>query len=93
MSALSVDSAKNIAIVVAVVFVVLSVVSAIIIKNVVTKLILVVLLGGLALGAWSQRSSLSDCADQAQAEIANGTVGAGSVTCKFFGTEVDIPAP
>ena len=68
-------------------------VSALIVKNIVTKLILVVLLGGLALGAWSQRSSLSDCADRAQAEIANGTVGAGSVTCKFFGTEVDIPAP
>jgi high-affinity Fe2+/Pb2+ permease len=93
MSALSVDSAKNLAIVVAVVFLVLSVVSAIVIKNVVTKLILVVLLGGLALGAWSQRSSLSDCADRAQEELANGTVGTGSVTCKFFGSEVDIPAP
>jgi high-affinity Fe2+/Pb2+ permease len=93
MGALSVDSAKNIAIVVAVVFVVLSVVSALIIKNIVTKLILVVLLAGLALGAWSQRSSLSDCADRAQQEIASGTAGTGSVTCKFFGTEVDIPAP
>jgi high-affinity Fe2+/Pb2+ permease len=93
MSALSVESAKNIAIVVAVVFVVLSVVSALIIKNIVTKLILVVLMGGLALGAWSQRNSLSDCADRAQAEIANGTAGVGTVTCKFFGTEVDIPAP
>jgi high-affinity Fe2+/Pb2+ permease len=93
MSALSVDSAMNIAIVVVVVLVVLSIVSALVIKSIVTKVIMIVLLGGLALGAWTQRSSLSDCADQAQQEIANGTAGVGSVTCTFFGTEVDVPAP
>lgn len=93
MTALSVDSAKNIAIVVAVVFVVLSVLSAVIIKNIVMKLVAVVLLAGLALGAWSQRNSLSECADKATAEIENGTAGADSITCTFFGTEIDIPAP
>lgn len=93
MAALSVDSAKNIAIVVAIAFVVLSVLSAILVKAIVTKVILVVVLGGLALGAWTQRQSLTDCADKAAAEVENGTAGAGSVTCTFFGTEVELPAP
>lgn len=93
MAALSVDSAKNIAIVVAIAFVVLSVLSAILVKAIVTKVILVVVLGGLALGAWTQRQSLIDCADKAAAEVENGTAGAGTVTCTFFGTEVELPAP
>lgn len=93
MSALSVESAKNIAIGVAIVFLVLSVVSAIIVKKVVTKIILAVVLAGLALGAYTQRKSLEDCVDKAQQEITNGTAGAGSITCNFFGTDVEVPAP
>ncbi len=93
MAALSVDSAKNIAIVVVIAFVVLSVVSAIVVKAIVTKIILVVLMGGLALGAWTQRQSLSECADKAAAAVQDGTAGAETVTCTFFGTEVDLPAP
>jgi hypothetical protein len=93
MSALSVDSAKNIAIVVVVVFVVLSILSAVVIKSIVTKVIMILLLGGLALGVWTQRSSLSDCVDKAQAEITTGSAGAGTITCTFFGTDIDVPAP
>ncbi|MFZ4720145.1 MAG: hypothetical protein ACOYMR_12010 [Ilumatobacteraceae bacterium] len=93
MSAVSVESAKNIAMIVAIVFVVLSVVSAVLVKAIVTKIILVVLLAGLALGAWTQRKSLEDCVNKAQAEIANGSAGDGSITCTFFGTDVEVPAP
>jgi high-affinity Fe2+/Pb2+ permease len=97
MFALSLDSAKNVAIVVAVVFVVLSLLSAWIVKNIVMKMILVVVLAGLALGAWTQRQNLADCADQAVAgfhdAVESGISTPDSVTCNFFGTDVDVPAP
>lgn len=93
MSALSVDSAKNLAIGVAVVFLALSIVSAIVVKKIVTKIILVVLLGGLALGAYTQRSSLKDCVEKGQQEIESGAAGVGSITCNFFGTDIEVPAP
>lgn len=89
MIALSLDSAKNIAIVVAVVFVAFAVVSAWVIKNVVTKLIMILLLAGLALGVWTQRSSLQDCADQAKAKAE--ALDTSGVSCHFFGTEVKVP--
>ncbi len=97
MFALSLDSAKNVAIVVAVVFVVLSLLSAWLVKNIVMKLILVAVLAGLALGAWTQRQNLADCADKAIAEFQTAVQSSGSssgaVTCNFFGTDVEVPAP
>lgn len=93
MSALSVDSAKSIAIVVVVVFLVLSLVSAFVVKKVVTKIILIVVLAGLALGAWTQRSALQDCVDKGQTELESGSAGVGSITCNFFGTDIEVPAP
>jgi hypothetical protein len=89
MVALSLDSAKNIAVVVVLVFLVLAVVSAWLVKSIVTKLVMVVLMGGLALGAWTQRTSLTDCADKAKANVQAGN--SESVTCRFFGTDVKIP--
>ena len=89
MIALSLDSAKNIAIVVAVVFVAFAVISAWVIKNVVTKLIMILLLAGLALGVWTQRSSLQDCADQAKAKAE--ALDTSGVSCHLFGTEVKVP--
>ncbi len=89
MTALSVDTAKNIAIAVVLGFLVFAVVSAWLIKNIFGKLIMVVVMGGLALGAWTQRTSLQDCADKAQAAVTTS----GSVTtvkCKFFGNEVSL---
>lgn len=92
MLALSLDTAKNVAVVVAVIFVALSIVSAIVVKKIVTKLILVVLMAGLALGAYTQRTSLEDCADRVQAQLDQGA-NVESTTCTFFGTDVDIPVP
>lgn len=93
MSALSIDSAKNVAIAAAAVFVVLSLLSAWVVKNVVTKLILVVLLAGLALGAWTQRTNLMDCVEQSRNALEDGTAGVQKVTCTFFGADVEVPAP
>jgi len=64
MLALSLDAAKHIAIVVVVVLVVFALVSAAAIKSVVMKLVSVLVLAGLALGVWTQRSNLEDCAQR-----------------------------
>lgn len=88
MLALTLESAKTLAIVVAVAFVVFAVVSAWMIKNITTKLIAVVLLAGLALGVWTQRTSLQDCADKAKQR----GVQEGAIACTFFGTEVEVPS-
>ena len=86
MVALSLDSAKTIAIVVVLVFVALSVISALVIKSIVTKLIMVVLMACLALGVWTQRTSLQDCADKAKA----GSLDVSGLTCTFFGTDIEV---
>ena len=86
MIAMTLESAKTIAIVVIVVFVVLSVISALVIKSIVTKLIMVVLMACVALGVWTQRTSLQDCADRAQAEA----LEVSGLTCTFFGTEIEV---
>jgi high-affinity Fe2+/Pb2+ permease len=89
MIALSLDSAKNLGVGVAIGLIVLAVASAWLIKTVVTKVIVVLLLGGLALGAWSQRSNLEKCADKAKSQVEAGQ--SVHVSCKLFGTDVKVP--
>lgn len=89
MSAMTLESAKNIGIVVAVGLVALMIVLAVVIKNVTTKLISILLIGGLAFGVWTQRSSLQDCAEKVKAR---GVVGDTSdVTCSFLGSDINVP--
>jgi hypothetical protein len=87
MPALSLESAKDLAIGAVVVFLVLAAMSAWIIKHTITKLLAVVLTAGLALGAWTQRTNLQQCAEQA------AVASTSSVTCTFFGTDITVPAP
>ena len=85
MSALSLESAKTLAIVIVIAFIAFAVISAWVIKNVTMKIISILLMVGLGLGVWTQRSNLQDCADKAKAGVDKG-----SVTCKFFGSEVSV---
>lgn len=87
MLALSLETAKTVAIVVLLAFLAAGVVSAWVIKNVVAKLITVALMAALALGVWTQRSNLVDCADKAKANVTNGV---HKVDCTFFGSDVEI---
>jgi hypothetical protein len=91
MTALTLESAKNIAIAVAVALVALMLVMAVVIKNVTGKLISIVIIGGLAFGVWTQRSSLQSCADKVRQRIAVGD--ASDVTCSFIGSDINIAAP
>jgi hypothetical protein len=89
MSSLSVDSAKNLAIGAVVVFLVLALASAWVVKHAVAKTVSIALMAGLALGAWTQRTNLERCVDRAAEAV---QVGA-DVTCTFFGTDVQLPTP
>jgi hypothetical protein len=82
---LTVGAAKNIAIVIVVGIIALAVLSAWLVRNITAKVVMVLLFAGIALGVWTQRSSLDDCADRVKA---NPTAGA---TCTFFGTDVRVP--
>ncbi len=88
MIALSLESAKTVAIVVVIAFVALSVISALVIKSIVTKLIMVILMACIALGVWTQRTSLQTCADRAKATAE--AQDASGLTCTFFGTEIKV---
>jgi hypothetical protein len=88
MAAMTLDSAKNIGIAVAVGLIALMFAMAIVIKNITTKLISILLIGGLAFGVWTQRSSLQDCADRVKER--GLAVGSADVTCTSLGSDVKI---
>jgi hypothetical protein len=90
MIAMTLDSAKNIGIAVAVGLVALMVAMAWLIKSVTTKLICVVIVGGLAFGVWTQRSSLQACAQKVEDRGVLGTPA--PVTCSFLGSDIKVPA-
>ena len=88
---MTVESAKNIGIGVAVVLLGFMVLMGWLVKNLVTKLLSILLLGGLAFGVWTQRSSLQDCASQVKARAAVGNTS--DVTCKFLGSDIKVSVP
>jgi hypothetical protein len=81
--AIGVEFAKNLAIAIVALLVVAMVAAAWLAKKVLGKVVAVVLLGGLALGVWTQRSDLKKCADQVKVD----PVG---VTCHFFGSDIHV---
>jgi cobalamin biosynthesis protein CobD/CbiB len=88
MVALSVDSAKNIGLIVAAALLVFTLGSAWLIKNITTKLITAAILGILCIGVWTQRSNLQDCAAKAKERLAAGDTR--SITCSFLGSDIDL---
>ncbi len=91
MTSMTVESAKNIGIGVALGLVLLMVMMAWLVKNVTTKLISVLILAGLAFGVWTQRSSLQDCATKVKARSTLGDTT--DVTCTFLGSDIKVPVP
>lgn len=89
MFAMTLETAKSIGIAVVVGLIALMLLVGFIVKNVVAKVIAIVILGGFAFGVWTQRSSLQDCADNVRTRGALGATG--DVTCSFLGYDVKIP--
>ena len=90
MVALTLQSAKNIGILVVCAFAALTLMSAVVVKKVTTKLIMMGVLAGMALLVWSQRSSLQSCADRVNER--GVSVAQDEVTCSFFGKDITVPA-
>jgi protein-S-isoprenylcysteine O-methyltransferase Ste14 len=86
MLALTLDEAKTIGAVVVVALVGLAIAAAWVMKEVMQKVVLVVILGLLALLVWTQRASLDECADK----VREGRLTGVDTTCSFFGLDVKI---
>ena len=89
MLALSVESAKHLAVAIIIGFAVLTLVSAMAIKSITTRIVSIVLLVGFALGVWTQRASVQECGQRVRDKAAVGDYTA--TTCTFLGTNVDVP--
>lgn len=88
MLSLTLTSAKNIAIIVVIVLVVLALITAKVVASVTKKAIALLIFAALALGVWTQRQSLQTCADRVKA-----AGGIGQATCSFFGNDIVIKGP
>jgi protein-S-isoprenylcysteine O-methyltransferase Ste14 len=86
--ALTVDSAKNIALLVLAGVLVVGFLAFKITNSVTQKAMSLLLTMGVLLGVWTQRSNVSSCADKVRAQAASGSDP--DTTCTFFGTEIDI---
>ena len=95
MLALSLDAAKNIAVAVALIFIVGAIGAAWIMKTIVQKLVTALVLAILAFAVYSQRTSLQDCADKVKGnfERVGTSVTVTDTDCSFFGVNVTISDP
>ncbi len=95
MLALSLDTAKNIAIAVVLIFVVGGIAAFWVMKTIVQKLVVAGVLAVLVFAVWSQRTSLQDCADQVKTnfELVGADVLLADSSCSFFGFDVTISDP
>ena len=87
--ALDTNDAKTIGTIVIVAFVALGVLSAWLMKTIIQKVIFVVILGGLAVFVYSQRTSLDQCVDDIPVAIAASDKQ--PATCSFVGFDVELP--
>ena len=91
MLALSLQAARNGAIIAVVVLVALAIASAWLMKSIAQKVALVVVLGLLAVLVWTQRASLDDCAKRVRADRAASVAGdERDTTCTFLGRDITI---
>ena len=88
---LNVDTARNIALGTMGGAVIIGIVLMKVVSSIIGKAIALVLMLALALGAWSQRSAITTCANNVKAQITSGT--ASSTQCTFFGQKVTVPLP
>jgi hypothetical protein len=95
MFGLTLDEAKTIGAVVAVVLVLAAVGAFWLMRTIVQKLVAVGVLALLAFAVWTQRESLQDCADKVQAGYQRvGTdVTLADTDCSFFGFTITISDP
>ena len=89
--ALTVDTAMNIMVGLILVLIVAAFLVAKYVSSVAAKAIIILVIGGMILGIWTQRKALGDCASEVQAKVRAGD--GSSTQCSFFGTTVDVDLP
>ena len=89
MPGLTLDTAENTSLWTVLGAILLALAAVWLVKAVVTKVLTVGLLLALAGLVWSQRSELTECADNVEAMIAQNLNP--DMSCTFFGREVTIP--
>lgn len=91
--AFELDTAKNTGIYTIAGAILLALAAVWLVKQVVTKVLTVGILLAIAGLVWSQRTELTDCADDVRASwTTTGTTGVTADTmCTFFGQDVTIP--
>lgn len=95
MLALTLETAKQLAIAVVVIFVVGAFLAAWMMKTIAQKLATVFVLGLLAFAVFTQRTSLQDCADKVQGnfERIGIDVTVTDTDCSFFGATITVKDP
>jgi membrane protein implicated in regulation of membrane protease activity len=88
MLALTLEAAKNGAIIAVVVLVALAIAAAWLMKSIAQKVALAVVLGLLAILIWTQRASLDDCANRVEEAHTAGTLT--DTTCTFLGQDISV---
>jgi hypothetical protein len=83
------ETAKNTSLWTVSIAVLLALLAVWVVKEVVKKVLTVVILLAIAGLAWSQRAELTDCADQVRTTIDAGAEP--DTTCTFFGQAVTVP--
>ncbi len=95
MLAITLDTAKNVAIAMAAVFLVGAVLAAWLMKTIIQKVATALVLAILAFAVWSQRTSLQECADKVQDAYSRegSSVTFIDTECTFFGATITISDP
>lgn len=89
VATLSIDDAKNLALVITLSLAVLAVVAMMVVRAVMAKVITIAVLAALAFGVWTQRDELKTCADRVRAQIDAG-LDTRVTTCTFFGKKLTV---
>jgi hypothetical protein len=90
--AFDLDTAKNTSIYTVTGAILLALAAVWLVKQVVTKVLTVAILLAIAGLVWTQRTELTDCADEVRASWTTVAPGASADTmCTFFGQDVTIP--
>jgi hypothetical protein len=93
MLAFTTESAKQFGLYAIVAVLVLGVLSAIVVRKVVGKIISLVITVALAATLWGQRTAINDCVGKLRAAATEAvtTTRLTDQTCSFFGTDIKVP--
>ena len=92
MLAFTTDTAKQFGLYAIGAVLVLGVLSAIVVRKVIGKIISLVITLGLVATLGGQRSAIKDCVDKAKAQARSAVGGnVADITCSFFGTDIKVP--